>query len=47
VEERPFAAAEAGELSHSLVFRPTALFEVKGKISVDTGPRRFIIILIR
>ena len=34
-------------LSHSLVLRPIAIFEVKGKISVDTAPGRFIIILIR
>jgi hypothetical protein len=30
-----------------LVGRPPALFEVKGKISVDTATGRFIIILIR
>ena len=33
--------------SHSLVLRPAALFKVTGKISVDTAPGRFIIILIR
>jgi len=36
-----------GFLSLSLVLRPLALFEIKGKISVDTAPGRFIIILIR
>src|ERR1700686_1535355 len=34
-------------LIHSLVLRPIAVFEVKGKISVDTALGRFIIILIR
>jgi hypothetical protein len=34
-------------VSHSLVLRPPALFKVTGKISVDTAPGRFIIILIR
>jgi hypothetical protein len=33
--------------NHSLVLRPPALFKVTGKISVDTAPGRFIIILIR
>jgi hypothetical protein len=37
--------------SHSLTLRPAALFKVtgkiSGKISVDTAPGRFIIILIR
>jgi hypothetical protein len=33
--------------SHSLILRPPALFKVTGKISVDTAPGRFIIILIR
>ncbi len=31
----------------SLVLGPPALFKVTGKISVDTAPSRFIIILIR
>jgi hypothetical protein len=31
----------------SLVWRPAALFEVKGKIAVDTVLYRFIMILIR
>jgi len=38
----PVVAAEP-----QLVLRPTAVFEVKGKISVDTALGRFIIILIR
>jgi hypothetical protein len=32
---------------HSLVLRPAALFEVKGKIAVDTVLYRFIMILIQ
>jgi hypothetical protein len=32
---------------HRLVLRPAALFEVKGKIAVDTVLCRFIMILIR
>jgi hypothetical protein len=41
---RPDAVVVA---NHSLVLRPPAPFKVTGKISVDTAPGRFIIILIR
>jgi hypothetical protein len=37
----------AVELSHSPVLRPPAIFEVTGKISVDTALGRFTMILIR
>jgi len=35
------------EAEHILILRPTAVFEVKGKISVDTALYRLILIIIR